>query len=333
MALSEDSAIKKFLDSKAGKIVTWGLCILLAGLLIFTMVKPMSAPWDETENGGDGQTTGSEETPSDEGTDTATPGNGLDDFETEPPSINGGTDEVLARMQESLKQEYGEPPEGFIWDQQGNPISLGIPDMSSEDVVYTYLRALSTLDMGIAQKLSRGSSVIETYAEYHSGSASSIVDFNDEYKRDAYKEGMLSLEVLGVEDSSVFAENKRAYTVNVKMVDFTDKDFWVKDKETLFTQMWEYDQIQDDESRAEQYVNDYVLKHYQSGKAVKKEVTFTVTVQRYPDINSGWLVSVDTDLDTILKNKEGLSSNTFIMNQYREYRKNRQVEEREASRS
>lgn len=238
----------------------------------------------------------------------------------QPDSINGGTDQMLARLQEDLETEYGKAPKGFIWDQQGNPISLGIKDMSSEEVVYSYVRAVSTLDLGMAQKLSRGSSVVERYTDYYSNNSKNNTDYSDDQARTTYKQAMLSIETNGVSDSSVFADNKRSYTVKAKVLDLSDKDFWLKDKKTLFKEIYKADQSQSDSTKAELYVNEYISDYYKSDKAKKKEVTFTITVEKYPDLNSGWLVSLDNELDDILGYSDGTTVNENIMTEYRYYK-------------
>lgn len=242
-------------------------------------------------------------------------------------SINGGTDEMLYRIQPDLEKEYGVPPEGFIWDQQGNPISLGVSNMSSEDVVYSFIRSLTTLDMGLAQKLSRGSTVVANYAGNFTEMSNIRTDYSEDLFRDVYKVGLLSLENKGVEDSAVFADNKRVYTVKGNMVDLTDKEFWLDDRDSLFERMYEADQSQSDTTQAQLIVNEYVTDYYSSSKAKTKDVTFSITVEKYPDLNSGWLVSLDSDLDALLSYTDGVPVNQHIMTEYRKYKQDEVLRE------
>ena len=71
-----------------------------------------------------------------------------------------GTDAYLMSMQPELRKSFGTPPKGFIWDLNGKGISLGDKSKSSEDVLYSYIRALSTLDLATAQKYSRDAKVV-----------------------------------------------------------------------------------------------------------------------------------------------------------------------------
>lgn len=57
-----------------------------------------------------------------------------------------GVDQVLMRQQDKLREKYGTPKDGFIWDTDGTPLSLGNKDTAPDEVVYTYMRALNTLD-------------------------------------------------------------------------------------------------------------------------------------------------------------------------------------------
>lgn len=301
----EKSGIKGFIESHPK--LKWG-ALIVAIILVFWMV-------------GQGYSSNKkqEETKEQESVEQVREDIAEDENDA-PDSINGGTDEMLARLQDDLKTEYGDPPEGFIWDQQGNPVSLGIKSMSSEDVVYSYLRAISTLDLGMAQKLSRGSSVVSRYSDYYSSTSNNNTDYADNQSRGTYRQTMLSLENNGVSDSSVFADNKRVYSVKATVIDLSDKDFWEKDKKNLFKEIYKADQGQSDTTKAELYVNQYVLDHYKSKDAKKSDVSFTVTVEKYPDLNSGWLISIDKELDDILSYSDGTTVTENIMTEYRYYK-------------
>lgn len=237
----------------------------------------------------------------------------------EQPTYAEGTDAYLMSMQKDLRRSYGTPPKGFIWDLEGNTISLGDKSMSSEDVLYSYLRSLSTLDFATAQKYSRGTKVVETYNDYFSKETANQSDYQEQFIRNMYKEALTSMEIVGVEDSSNFANNKVVYTVNVSMLDLTSKDFWISDKENIFKQMSVYETEQDDSTKLEIFLYDYILNYYKSDKAVKRTVSFDITLQRYPDIDSGWLVSIDKDVDDAAKYSNGKLVTSYISDQFREW--------------
>lgn len=233
-------------------------------------------------------------------------------------SINGGTDKLLAQMQPELTQEYGKPPEGFIWDQTGELVSLGIKGMSSEDVVYSYLRALSTTDFTVAQKLQRGASVVSQYKDFFDTRNAAVTrsDSSTEYQRNVFQQALLSLEVQGVTGSSVFAQDQRSYNVQLKVLDISNKDFWSKDKKTIFTNLYKLEHDQGDQTSAEAYLTNYIISAYKAHKVPKRSASVAITVQRYPDLNSGWLVSIDSDLNALLVNQNNTSPSDYIMEQY-----------------
>lgn len=243
--------------------------------------------------------------------------------------INAGTDKQLAQLQNSLNQKYGQPPQGYIWDNLGNPLSLGVADMSSEDVVYTYVQALSKLDVGVAQKLSRGTRTVATLSDFsNSKLSSSQVDLAKNYERDVLSASLLSMKNEGVETTSVYAENKRVYNVNITLIDLSDKTFWEKDRDAIMDTVYNLDRNQSDLTQAQQYVNNYVLDYYKSGEAKTRTVTVALTLEKYPDLNTGWLVSIDDDLNTYATLDDGKPVNEFIMSEYRQYKQQRMVEEK-----
>lgn len=238
---------------------------------------------------------------------------------TEGSSYVEGTDAYLMSMQTELRKSFGTPPKGFIWDLNGNTISLGDKSMSSEDVLYAYIRSLSTLDMATAQKYSRDAKVVETYNDYFSKENANQSDYQEQFMRSMYKQALTSMEITGIESSSKFANNKVVYTVKLTMLDLTDKDFWEKDKDTLYKNMLGYESKENDSTKLEILLYDYILKYYKSEDAVKRNVTFDVTLQRYPDIDSGWLVSIDKDIDDAARYSNGTLVTNYITEQFRQW--------------
>lgn len=238
---------------------------------------------------------------------------------TEGSSYVEGTDAYLMSMQTELRKSFGTPPKGFIWDLNGNTISLGDKSMSSEDVLYAYIRALSTLDMATAQKYSRDAKVVETYNDYFSKENANQSDYQEQFMRSMYKQALTSMEITGIESSSKFANNKVVYTVKLTMLDLTDKDFWEKDKDILYKNMLGYESKENDSTKLEILLYDYILKYYKSEDAVKRNVTFDVTLQRYPDIDSGWLVSIDKDIDDAARYSNGTLVTNYITEQFRQW--------------
>lgn len=234
-------------------------------------------------------------------------------------SYTEGTDAYLMSMQPELRKSFGTPPEGFIWDLNGKGISLGDKSKSSEDVLYTYIRALSTLDLATAQKYSRDAKVVETYNDYFSKANANQADYQEQFMRNMYKQALTSMEITGVESSSKFASNKSVYTVTISMLDLTAKDFWEKDKDNLFQKLSGYESKENDSTKLEIFLYDYILNYYKTPTAVKRTVSMDITLERYPDIDSGWLVSIDKDIDDAAKYNNGTLVTNYITEQFRQW--------------
>lgn len=227
------------------------------------------------------------------------------------------TDSLLLQMQDDLIKTYGQVPDGYIWDIDGTLLSLGDPDMTAEEVVYAYLNGLRTLDISSAQRYSRDSMVISTYESYFD-ETNRNTDYTDQFLRNMYREALLSMEIEGIENASVFAENMQVFTVRVKMLDLTLKDFWFDDKMEIYRNLRVYDSDQNDSTRAEMYLYDYISNYYSSDDAAMRKTTFDLTVQRYPDLNTGWLVSIDTDIDSACRYADGTLVVSYINEMYRD---------------
>lgn len=234
-------------------------------------------------------------------------------------SYTEGKDAYLMSMQPELRKSFGTPPEGFIWDLNGKGISLGDKSKSSEDVLYTYIRALSTLDLATAQKYSRDAKVVETYNDYFSKANANQADYQEQFMRNMYKQALTSMEITGVESSSKFASNKSVYTVTISMLDLTAKDFWEKDKDILFKKLSGYESKENDSTKLEIFLYDYILNYYKTPTAVKRTVSMDITLERYPDIDSGWLVSIDKDIDDAAKYNNGTLVTNYITEQFRQW--------------
>lgn len=219
-------------------------------------------------------------------------------------SSEDSSDSLLMQMQNDLEISYGDAPDGYIWNMDGTLMSLGDKSMSAEEVVYAYINGLKSLDFSAVQKYSRDSVVVGTYSGYFSDVDKST-DYNDSFTRNIYRECLLSMQVKGIENTSIFAENKQVFTVKVNMLDLTQKDFWLKDKETIYKNLKVYSSDQSDSTKAEIYLYDYISNYYASEDADRRDVTFDITLQKYPDLDTGWLVSVDTDVDSACRYADG----------------------------
>lgn len=222
-------------------------------------------------------------------------------------------DSILMRQQSELIAKYGNLPEGYLWDLDGTLLSQGDKSMSAEEVLYAYINGLKSLDFSMAQKYSRNSKVVETYSGYFD-SMNSNTDYSDAFYRNMYKQALLSMQVLGIESNSIFADNKQVFTVRIQMLDLTDKTFWVKDKYYIYQSLRVYSE--EDSTKADLFLYDYILNYYKSEDASTREVTFDITLEKYIDLDTGWLVSIDTDIDNACKYSDGTPVIRYIKEMY-----------------
>ncbi len=164
---------------------------------------------------------------------------------------------------------------------------------------------------------------------------------------------MLSVQTDKIISTSVFTDNKVAYTVRLKMLDYSDKDFlddpevqkslydtmrkysdaqndsekmkhysdkdFLDDPEvqkSLYDTMRKYSDAQNDSEKMKQYLREWLENYYTSGKAKLTEQTVDVTLEKYPDLNTGWLVSIDAPLDNDFKYSEGNPVFQYIQDNY-----------------
>jgi len=225
-------------------------------------------------------------------------------MEQEEADMLNNSDFLLINKQEDLRKKYGALPEGYIWDFDGSLLSLGDKSMSAEEVLYAYLNGVKTLDFSSVQKFSRNSMVVETYSEYFNESAR-YNDYKESFMRNMYRSCMLSIQTDKVISNTVFAENKQVFTIKVSMLDLTTKDFWQKDKETIYKNLQLYKKDEADDTKGDIYLYDYINRYYSSEDAARRDVTFDITLERYADLDTGWLVSIDTDVDAACRYADG----------------------------
>lgn len=231
-----------------------------------------------------------------------------------------------AQYQESLRKKFGDPPEGFEWDALGNLVATtGDANLSCEDVVYTYLRSLSILDFSTAQRYASSSTVAETYSGYYSDVTAEIADYYRDFLRKQYKFALTTLEIENVSDTAVFPDGSQYVSVDLNVLDLTDKDFWLEDKDELFDNMYAYDVTETDSTKMEQYIYDYIYSAYEQGKVAKHKITVEIVVSK--GNGEGWLVSNDGELSHQLSYEWGTDVAAYIKQQYQSYSIDRQVSE------
>lgn len=235
-----------------------------------------------------------------------------------------GTDELLIQQQPSLTQRYGKAPDNFIWDTDGSLLSLGDRTLAPEDVLYTYLRSLSTLDFDVVHMFSKRSTVYNTYSGYFE-QTSARTDAREKYNRDIYRLMLSTMQIGEVKSSSRFSDNRRVYTVSAKILDLTDKSFWKKDRDSLMDTLYTFGKTEEDQNKADEYLYNYVLGYYSGSDSSYRDVSFDITLTKSVPLNSGWLVSIDNDLNNLLQNRDGVQVVQSIKSEFKQYSTERQI--------
>ena len=238
-------------------------------------------------------------------------------------SQEGGQDTVtvynqqLLDKQSELIQRYGRLPEGYIWDYDGTLLALGNKDLTAEEAMYMFLNGIRTLDFSSAQLYSKNSSVISRYDEFYSANKSADDRYEDNFYRNMYTLVLMSMQTHGVINIATFADNKQVFTVELEIIDLSDKDFWLSDMQEIYSNLYIYEQDEDDDSKSEQYIYDYILSHYKSDDVKKKVITVNITLEKDASLDTGWLVTIDRDIDNYCYYTDGVSVNKYIIYQYR----------------
>lgn len=218
------------------------------------------------------------------------------------------------QQQLSLQQAFGIPPEGFEWNMMGELVAIGNDVWSHEDVIYTFIRSLSILDFATAQKCASVSYCISTYNNYYNSATASITNYYNSFLRKQYKYALTTLEVNEIKDVAVFADGTYIVTLNVDVVDLTDKDFWLSDKDSLFSEMRTYTETENDSVKSEQVVYDYIMDAYENNKIGKRSVDIEIVVQKKH--GGGYLISDDSELNNIIGYESGVDVARYIIGEF-----------------
>lgn len=219
------------------------------------------------------------------------------------------------QIQQQLAQQFGDAPEGFEWGYTGELVPLGNDDEATcEDVVYMYIRALSILDFSTAERYSTDSSVIGDYKNYYGTVSNSITNYYSNFLRKQFKSSLTSLEIESIKDTAVFSDGTEYVTLVVNALDLQDKDFWRGIEKDLWKQLRVYKETEEDDTKMEQYVYNYILDCYEDGSIGKRKYTIELVVSK--GNGSGWLVSGDKELDAILTYENGVDVANYIIDAF-----------------
>lgn len=218
-----------------------------------------------------------------------------------------------AQMQKTLTEQYGVAPEGFEWDYLGNLVAIGNDEeATAEDVLYMYMRSLSILDFSTASRYAQDSEIIKSYENYYTDYG--LTDYYSNFLRKQFKKSITSLEVNEVTDVAVFADGTKYITLSVNLLDLTNKDFWLAKKDELWQKLRVYKETEEDNTKLEQYVYDFIYECYESGAVGKRTVTIELVVSK--DNGSGWLIGSDSELNSMLQYENGVDVASYILDEF-----------------
>lgn len=249
-------------------------------------------------------------------------------IEAQQQQSNEGVMSYEDAMQQSLVEQYGEPPEGFKWDILGNLVALSSDDMSAEDVIHTYIRSISILDFATAQRYASSSKIYDTYNNYYDEITNVVTDYYNQFLRKQYTFAIQSIENLGIESTATMADGTQVMSVKLNVLDLTDKDFWRDDMQEIYRQMRVFGESEEDDTKRDQYLYDYIYSKYEDGTIGKREVVcdFKVDKQR----NGGWLITDDSELNAYLKYDQGNDIAQYIISAYNDWLQETTLAEQEA---
>ena len=230
-----------------------------------------------------------------------------------------------AELQKSLVKQYGEAPEGFEWDMMGNLVSLTNEEsMTYEDVAYAFIRSCSILDFSTAGKYSLDSYIIGTFKEYYEG-IYTMVNYYDNFLRKQFKFSLTTLEINDVKDMAIMEDGTAVISMNVSCLDLQDKDFWLQDQEKIFDELYYYDIIEKDTTKANEYLYDYIYSAYEDGTVGKSDFDIDLIVGKKN--GGGWYVADDSELRDVLSYESGKDVAAYILELYSRYSTRRSIAE------
>ena len=249
-------------------------------------------------------------------------------IEAQQQQSNEGVMSYEDAMQQSLVEQYGEPPEGFKWDILGNLVAVSSDDMSAEDVIHTYIRSISILDFATAQRYASSSKIYDTYNNYYDEITNVVTDYYNQFLRKQYTFAIQSIENLGIESTATMADGTQVMSVKLNVLDLTDKDFWRDDMQEIYKQMRVFGESEEDDTKRDQYLYDYIYSKYEDGTISKREVVCDFKVGKQK--NGGWLITDDSELNAYLKYDQGNDIAQYIISSYNDWLQETTLAEQEA---
>lgn len=240
---------------------------------------------------------------------------------TESVDSEATTEELT--LKEELLQMYGEPPEGYMWNEDGELYAIGSDNLNSEEVIYSYIRALSILDFSSAGKYTAYNTTIKRYRGYYEDDG----DYSAyrEFLRKQMKLSLESLEVNEIKSEAVFEDGTKIVNVAISCIDLSDKDFYKPDEDEIFSTLRTYFEEDRDSIRSQQYLLEYMYDKYADGTVPKREQEIELVLTKNDD--GGWVISNENELMFAVCYEEGTDVYSYILDDYENWVERKHNEE------
>ena len=220
------------------------------------------------------------------------------------------------KEQQALIKVFGFPPEGYVWDEDRNLVAISYDEMTVEDVVYGFLRNISMLDFSTACRYASNSVTIDSYKNYYEDNIGDV-STTTAFLRKLYKLTLTNIEILEISDTAIFKDGTEFVTVRIRGLDLTSKDFWVDDRDEIFSTLYRYTSGEKDTDKMLNYLYDYIYNKYKSDEAPKKEYEIELVLTK--GLNKGWLIFDDTALYNVVSNVEGNNLYQYILDDFEDF--------------
>lgn len=217
--------------------------------------------------------------------------------------------------QQAYIKAWGEPPEGYKWNDDKELVPISDSSLSPEDVLYGYSKGCAMLDFATAGRYAKNSSVISQYENYYSQD----VEYDErlDFMRKVYKRVLEVTNIEEILDTATFSDGTLVYTVKVSTIDLSNKDFWLNEKEQLFMDMYSQRHDKKDDLQARKYVYDKIVEYYNSDSV--QMVEKNIEIKLAPSDGS-YFVTDDSSLKALCTYSEGEQVVDYIFEQYSVWR-------------
>lgn len=223
--------------------------------------------------------------------------------------------------------------EAYYEDEYGDKFALGQEGYTPEDIVYYYVKSLSTLDFSSAQKfVYSSSSVISGYNDLNS---SDVTDDSILYSRKMFKLFLNSLLVNKINDT-VTMDDQRVVNFDMTYIDYESPKFYEENKKEVFKKLDNFyndTATLDTSAKAYSYLYNYVYQGfsdmYADGQGDYPKATSECELNFSKNSYGNWVISDDYSIYSLCCYYNGSELIERILAEYNEMVEQREQEEAE----